>query len=691
VWTVAGTVLLLSVYGYYQFGLGETRERMATVATMLTLALLLAWALYTSLGLKRRAESLRARFDFVEQAEAVSGLGTFEFDLIADRWTSSQNLDRLFGLDDRLSRTFQGWGSLLHPDDREETSRYLQTVISARDEFDREYRIVRPSDGTVRWVHGRGRIEAGPGDALRMFGTIQDISARHAALETQRLQVAALNAAADAVVITDPAGLIEWVNAAFTETTGYSAEEALGKNPRDLLKSGTQDASYYGDLWATISAGKVWRGELTNRRKDGSTYPEEMTITPVRDAKGQLAHFVAIKRDVTEKQKLEGRFLQAQKMEVVGRLAGGVAHDFNNLLTVINGTADIAMSDLADDHPLKQDLQAIHDAGERAAVLTAQLLAFSRKQVLKQEVARLGDLVARMHSLIRRLVGEDIAVHISGSDEGRVLIDAGQFSQVILNLAVNARDAMPTGGSLTIQTSDVDVDESFVGSHPAARLGPHVMVTISDTGCGMDAAVKARLFEPFFTTKETGKGTGLGLSTVYGIVKQSDGTIWVYSEPGQGTVFKVLIPRTDQPVQGAPRPDISRRETGGEAILLVEDAVNLRQLASRILRGAGYDVTEAGTAPEALALLAGRAQSIQLLLTDVVLPEMSGRELADRVTRHDSGIKVLYTSGYTDDAVLRHGVLANDAHFIAKPYSAAGLRRKVREVLDEPARSTSEG
>jgi PAS domain S-box-containing protein len=517
--------------------------------------------------------------------------------------------------------------------------------------------------------------------ALERFERGRDELALRQTLSTQRLQASALNAAVDVVIITDRAGRIEWANAAFTTTTGYSVGEALGKNPRDLLKSGLQDAAYYRDLWTTITAGNVWRGELVNRRKDGSTYPEEMTITPVRDDDGTIAHFVAIKRDVTAEKKREAQFLQAQKMEVVGRLAGGVAHDFNNLLTVINGTADVAMLDLPDHHPLKADLRAIHDAGERAAVLTAQLLAFSRKQILKQEVVRLGDLVLRMQGLIRRLIGEDIALHVSADETGRVMVDAGQFTQIVLNLAVNSRDAMPTGGRLTIQTSDHDVDNTYIRSHPAAVAGPHVMLAISDTGTGMDEAVKARLFEPFFTTKEAGKGTGLGLSTVYGIVKQSGGTIWVYSEPGQGTVFKVLLPCTDQPAM-APQPVISSREVGRESILLVEDSVDLRQLASRILIGAGYDVIEAGTGPEALAMLDARAKRIHLLLTDVVLPEMSGRELADRVTKSAPGIKVLYTSGYTDDSVLRHGVLANAAQFIAKPYSAASLRRKVREVLD---------
>ncbi|MCX6543383.1 MAG: PAS domain S-box protein [Acidobacteria bacterium] len=510
-----------------------------------------------------------------------------------------------------------------------------------------------------------------------------DVTDRKRAEAELRLQSAALNAAANAIVITDRDGAIRWINPAFTALTGYGADEALGRNPRDLVKSGVHDRAFYTRLWETILCGQVWCGEMTNRRKDGSQYVEKQSITPVKDVSGQITHFVAIKRDLTDEKQLQAQFLQAQKMETVGRLAGGIAHDFNNLLTVINGTADLASADLAKDHPLRADLQDIHEAGERAAALTRQLLAFSRKQIMNPIVLDLRSVMADMRSMLQRLIGEHIKLVVkSATGVGFVKADPGQIQQVVLNLAVNARDAMPDGGTLTIDTRDVEIDASNGAVYPLLRPGPHVMVTVSDTGAGMDAATRAHIFEPFFTTKPSGKGTGIGLATVYGIIKQSGGSVDVESEPGNGTTFTIYLPRVDNRISLEEPVSARALVTGTETILIVEDEEALAGVARRMLQSAGYQVLIAGNGEEALRVLAQCDGSVHLVLTDVVMPGISGPDLVARILVTHPKMKVLYTSGYTDDAILRHGVLDRVAHFVGKPYSVEELPRKVREVLD---------
>jgi two-component system cell cycle sensor histidine kinase/response regulator CckA len=502
---------------------------------------------------------------------------------------------------------------------------------------------------------------------------------RSRAESTSALQAAALAAAADASLIADSNGLIVWINPAFTALTGYEWHEAIGKNPRDLLRSGVHGQEYYERLWNTLKHGQVWRGEMTNRRKDGTTYVEDQTITPVKGPSGAIGHFIAVKRDLTEKRRLEAQFLQAQKMEVVGRLAGGVAHDFNNLLTVINGNAEFALMDLDERLPIAADLRQILEAGGRAASLTRQLLAFSRKQTTKKEPVDLGGLLAGLRGILQRLIGEDIELSIAG-DAGTtgILADASQIEQVILNLAVNSRDAMPGGGQLSIAAVAVELDEEFADRHAGAAPGPHVMLVVKDTGQGMSQEVMARIFEPFFTTKESGKGTGLGLATVYAIVQQSGGTIWATSEPGEGTTFRVYLPRVAaRVVVTAPAGAITG---GGETVLLVEDEDAVREVGVRILESAGYKVLSASDAAVALERLKHQAH-IDVLVTDVVLRGVGGRELADRALALHPNLAVLFTSGYTNDVVSAHGVASHSATFIAKPYTPIALSNKVREIL----------
>ncbi len=400
---------------------------------------------------------------------------------------------------------------------------------------------------------------------------------------------------------------------------------------------------------------------------------------PALDADGHIVGIIGVTQDVTERKRLEEQFRQAQKMEAFGQLAGGVAHDFNNLLTVINGYSDLLLPTVPPaDRPA---LDAIRDAGERAAGLTAQLLAFSRRAVLEPRVLDPNTVIAETGRLLRRLIGEDIVLDTSLDPVvSRVRADPGQLGQVLINLAVNARDAMPRGGRLTIETRDVELGEEYARLHAGVRPGRYVMTAVADTGSGMTPEVKARIFEPFFTTKGIGKGTGLGLATTYGIIKQSGGHIEVYSELGVGTTFKVYLPVVDGSSASAPTEPVVVRG-GTESVLLVEDQVNVRTFALLALQTYGYAVTPAVDGRDALNLVSGGI-AVDLLVTDVVMPGMSGRELAEALRRQNPGLKVLFTSGYTDDAVVRHGVLDADAAFLQKPYTPMALARKVREVLD---------
>jgi two-component system, cell cycle sensor histidine kinase and response regulator CckA len=409
-----------------------------------------------------------------------------------------------------------------------------------------------------------------------------------------------------------------------------------------------------------------------------------VTAAPLYGADARYAGALIMCSDISERKRLEEQYRQAQKMEAIGRLAGGVAHDFNNLITIVNGCADLVLAKLRADDPAGEFIREIKNAGERGAGLTRQLLAFSRQQVLEPRVVDLNAIVSDMERLLARMIGEDIALSKSLDRRlGRVKVDPGQVQQIIMNLAVNARDAMPNGGQLTIETRNVDLDEDYTRLHSDVRPGGYVMLVVSDTGIGMDSDVRTRIFEPFFTTKEPGRGTGLGLATVYGIVKQSGGHINVYSEPRHGTTFKVFLPRVDEPLSNAGlHPVMPKALRGTETVLLVEDEDTVRLLSRHILQLYGYTVIEARGPEEAIAKAKAHEGTIHLLLTDVVMPGGGGRHVAEQIGASRPGVKVLFVSGYTDDAVVRYGILHAEAAFLQKPFTAASLAAKVREVLD---------
>ncbi len=508
-------------------------------------------------------------------------------------------------------------------------------------------------------------------------------------LEAEREHLlAALEQTDDAVMITAPDGTIQYVNSAFEKVTGYTREESVGQNPR-LLRSGRHPDAFYRELWETVSTGRVWKGRMINRRKDGTLLTQESTISPIEDAAGRVVNFVAVQRDITEylrlseeKARLEEQFEQAQRLESIGRLAGGIAHDFNNMLSIILGYGESMLEQLRPGDPLRDEAQEIVAAGRRSADLTRQLLAFSRKQTLEPEVLDINELVRDMERMLRRLIGEDIELRLELKDGiGWVLVDRGQMEQVIMNLAVNARDAMPTGGRLLIETATAELDSEYSAKHPGVMPGKHVLLAVTDTGCGMTPEVRSRVFEPFFTTKPKGEGTGLGLATVHGIVNQSRGHIWVYSEPGEGTTFKIYLPEAGQ-VQAPTVVKVAVvSRGGGEHILLVEDEESLRKIANNILLRLGYRVTLAANGGEALLLVEEKGLRPDLVIADVVMPTMSGKELIDRLRRNHPQIRALFMSGYTNNAIVHHGVLDARVPFIQKPFSIGDLAEKIRQAL----------
>lgn len=517
-------------------------------------------------------------------------------------------------------------------------------------------------------------------------GIFSDITARRRSEEALRTSEERyrdmVENAIDIIYTHDLDGRYTSVNQAAERITGFTREEALTMNLADSV------APEYLEKARQMIAAKLTGKEITAYdlelvAKDGRRVAVEVNTRIIYEG-GEAVGVQGIARDITERKQLEGQLLQSQKMEAVGLLAGGIAHDFNNLLTAITGYSDLSLRKLEADDPLRVNIKEIKDAGERAAALTSQLLAFSRKQVMKPRVHNVNSVITGLERMLRRIIRESIAFEIILEPElGNIKADPGQIEQVIMNLAVNARDAMPEGGRLTIQTENVYLSEEETVQHLSVEPGAFIKMTVTDTGHGIDQDTRARIFEPFFTTKEVGKGSGLGLSTVHGIVMQSGGDIAVVSEPGQGTAFQVYLPCVDENVQ-APRwvEGIEEDYTGTETIILVEDDDIVRNLVREILMGHGYTVLEAADGAGALSLFETYAGKVDLLLTDIVMPGIGVAELRDRVEELRPGIKVLFMSGYTDDSLSNSGILNSDTAFLEKPFTPDSLAQKVREVLE---------
>ncbi|MBC7898390.1 MAG: PAS domain S-box protein [Cytophagaceae bacterium] len=511
-----------------------------------------------------------------------------------------------------------------------------------------------------------------------------DITEQKTAQDDQARLAAIIECSDDAIVSITLDGIIVTWNHGAERLYGYSTEEMLGQSVSVLFTPEHYDE--YQHIMRTVKKGQQIPAHDTKRlRKDGKSIDVSVSISPVLIRKGEVIGASKIAHDITRVKLLEEQFRQAQKMEAVGTLAGGVAHDFNNLLTIINAYSELLMEELPDGDPMRELLIEIHKAGERAGNLTRQLLAFSRKQILLPRVLDLGAIVTDTTTMLRRVIGEDIVLSTVLDPAARpVKVDPGQIQQILMNLAVNARDAMPQGGRLTIETRHVTIDEEYHQTHLETKPGHYSMIVVTDTGTGMDDATKARIFEPFFTTKGEGKGTGLGMAVVHGVVRQSGGMIEVYSEVDKGTAFKLYFPVAGVLASSvAPAaPGSQKMARGTETILLVEDDDAVRALSRHVLHSCGYTVLEASNGKEAITVAEGHAEAIHLMVTDVVMPFLGGRQLAERLEGTRPGLKALFLSGYTDDAVVRHGILQAEVAFLQKPFSPTALAQKVRDVLD---------
>jgi len=543
-------------------------------------------------------------------------------------------------------------------------------------------------DGKERIVeqHSRPILSGGSRPAGYVL-TMQDVTTRMRSEESLRLRDRAIGATSQGILITDATyadNPIVYANTGFTRITGYEVDEVVGRNCR-FLQGPDSDPNVLRRIRKAIAAAVPCTEELINYRKDGTPFWNELSISPVRDDTGQLTHFVAVQTDISNRKALEEQLRQSHKMESIGRLAGGVAHDFNNLLTVVNGCCDLAMNELADHSPTMTLLREIRSAGERAANLTQQLLTLSRRQHISLQTLNLNSIVMNMEQMLRRLLGEHIVLSIDlAPDLGLIHGDRGRKEQVLLNLALNARDAMPNGGTLSISTYNAVFEEEHARAHYGARPGPYVILEIADSGVGLDEATKTRIFEPFFTTKGSGHGTGLGLAVVHGIITQAGGHIDVESQLGKGTRLRVCLPQIavgESPTSHTTK-EVIDLPTGTETILVAEDEDGVRSLVSRALTTCGYHVIVAANGSEALELASKHDYPIDLLVTDVIMPGIDGAEVARRFLKLHPHGKVLYISGYTDDVVLRSGIDYEQVNFLDKPFTASVLARKVREAID---------
>ncbi len=645
----------------------------------------------------RRAETdLRIVKERMQLALEGANIGTWDWNITTGEVSFNKQWAEMLGYDlGEIEPQLTSWKKLVHPDDFPHVWDVLNLHFENKTPlYESEHRL-RTKDGTWKWIFDAGKVlERNPdGTPIRMTGVHLDITERKAmedALRASEIKFRGMaENLADALFITDTDGVIIYMSPSTRQVFGWSPQEMIGRTFIDFLPE-DQVAYALTEFRNCVTSGKrVTSFQLVMKRADGSKFHGELSASllmnenHVSGTLGQIRDISERIKAAEEKSKLEDQLHQAQKMEAIGRLAGGVAHDFNNILTGINGYTEIILRGLEPGDPLRTDMLEIKNAGERAAALTAQLLAFSRKQVIAPKVVRPNEILEMSQKMLRRIIGEDVELKfLPARNLGRIKADPSQIDQILVNLAVNARDAMPNGGKLIIETQNVAIEEAFCETHLDARPGDYVLLTVSDTGCGMDEETLQNIFEPFFSTKGKDKGTGLGLATVYGIVKQNNGFISVYSEPNVGSTFKVYFPRVQEEAISLMREKSAHLPKGTETILLVEDEVMVRGLVKKILGQQGYKVLEAANVENAIKIFTETAEPIDLLLTDVIMPVMNGRELHHYLAAKRPGLKALFMSGYTENIVAHHGVLDDGVSFIQKPFTIETIARMVRQVLD---------
>jgi PAS domain S-box-containing protein len=646
---------------------------------------------------KQVEQRLRDSEFLVKESQRAANIGSYQADFVADAWESSEVLDRIFGIDKTYRRTVEGWLDILHPADRERVEQYLKEEVASKHQpFNKEYRIIRKSDGQIRWVQGLGETTFDTtGRLLSLLGTIQDITDRKRVEEELRSSEAKYRvlheSMRDAFVSVDMEGRLQDFNSVYQALLGYSEDELRHLTYVDLtpVKWHAVEAKIVAEQVIPYGYSDVYEKEY--RRKDGTVFPVELRTVLIRDTDGKPTTMCAIIRDITERKrgeeervKLQSQLSQVQKMETVGRLAGGVAHDFNNMMGIVLGFTELALMDMAPGQPLFSDLQEIQKAAQSAADLTRQLLAFARKQTVEPKILDLNETVEGMLKMLRHLIRENKAlVWNSGASLPPIKMDPSQIDQLLVNLCANARDAIAGVGKVTLETKKVIFDDEYCSEHLDVVPGEYVLLAVSDNGCGMDPEILPHIFEPFFTTKGVGKGSGLGLATVYGIVKQNNGFIQVRSEPGQGTTFSVFLPAHQGKAAQRDSENLPIKiSRGHETVLLVEDEPALLDLGKITLESLGYRVLVASAPSDAIRLAAKHAEEIQLLLTDMIMPEMTGRDLARRLLALNPNLKCLFMSGYAAEVIASQGVIEDGLNFLQKPCTRKDLGDKVRLALD---------
>lgn len=638
-------------------------------------------------------EGALAKEDYRRLREAVTSrrIGIYEHNHLTDEIYGSGEIRTQYGIEPTAPLSIGTFAGATHPDDAQFLVDEIRKAHDPNGDgvFDVKHRIRLPS-GETRWLHTCARTRFTPvangSSRLQLTtGSCIDITATHETEEVNRRLAAILDGTPDLVATTDLEGRLTYLNPAGRRLLGLVADAPLSNLVADQLFADSSRELFRGTAVPWAVGQGVWTGELVLGGAAGDSIPASVVLLAHEQTRSSGAYLSLHAHDLTQQKHLEAQLHHSQKLEAVGRLAGGVAHDFNNLLSVILGYTALASLDASTSQSLKNTLGEVTHAANRAAQLTSHLLSFSRKQVLQPRVLDAAAAVEGLVPMLRRLVGEQISISFlratDESEHSRIVVDPSQLEQVVMNLVVNARDAIVGEGQISLEVEFVHLDERFVDAHPEVAPGPHVLIAISDTGEGMNDQTLSRIFEPFFTTKEQGRGTGLGLSTVFGIVKQSGGTIWVYSEPGHGTTFKIYFPATSSALTTDPPVVDDTAQWRRGTVLVVEDELQLRKVLADLLSRWGHTPLVASGPVEALALARARGAEIDLILTDVVMPQMTGKQLADTLAAEGCPIPVLFMSGYTENTIVHHGVLDDGVNFIAKPIAPERLRRRISRLL----------